>query len=82
MSTIYDEVNTEADFLNFVEALRQDLLDDPDSWANPDLALFLSAICGYGWSQWVDPELVPNRPSSIPTWERFAGLLLMAKIYE
>jgi hypothetical protein len=70
------------DLATFVEALQQDLRDNPDDWENPGLERYLEALAawirdmpGYFGNQGI------AQPKE-PTWSLVASMLHSAKIYE
>lgn len=61
--------------LRLLEALRESLTTDPDSWENPTLERFLEAM--HAWL-----SAARHRVPDPPTWRLFQKLLEAAKIYE
>lgn len=84
------DVNSKAEFLSFLAALRQDLIASQSAerstpstpygaavrgWQNRDLVRFLEAM--HAWAADMGDRL-PETPS----WQGFANLLAAAKVYE
>ena len=42
-----DRITTNKDLANFIEALRSDLLANPNDWENPNLERFLEAMAAW-----------------------------------
>ena len=77
-----DSVATKAEFLQFLEDLREDLARNPDDWENPTLERYLEAMTA--WVQASD-GFYRNLGRSIPgniSWRFFAEALAAARIYE
>ena len=77
-----DSVNSREDFAQFVNALRSDLIAEPENWQNLTLEMYLDAISA--WTQVMD-RVYANLGKSMPvepSWETFAQILLAGKIYE
>jgi hypothetical protein len=75
-------IKSKEDLAGFVEALREDLLRNPDSWENPTLESYLDAMAAWIRSMDNYRRNIGEQPSEIPTWEVFADILSAAKIYE
>jgi hypothetical protein len=77
-----DQIETRQDLIEFVEALRNDLLRHSSDWENPTLERFLGALAA--WTTDMDGyfhsrgEQVPSQPS----WRLIGNLLYAAKVYE
>ena len=75
-------IETRQDLIAFIEALRQALLSDPDSWENVSAEHYLDALAA--WLEGPDQsfaqfgELVPL----LPSWRFVGKMLLAAKYYE
>lgn len=76
------EVQTRADLIGFIEALRADLKSHPEKWENPTLESFLGALAS--WTEDMD-AYYQNRggvPPQNPTWKTFGEMLAAARVYE
>jgi hypothetical protein len=77
-----DTINSREEFVSFVRTLLHDFKQDPGSWENDRLELFLNAVAG--WVEDLDGyysnlgEPVPDQPS----WKVLGQILLAAKVYE
>jgi len=77
-----DTIRSRDDFLEFLKALRKDLLDNPGAWENTSLERFLEALAG--WVHDMDryyldqSKPVPQQPD----WKMVAEMLMAASIYE
>lgn len=82
---MFDEINSiknKADFLVFINKLKQNLEDEPNSWVNNDLSSYLQAL-----SVWIEEieQFYINTKQSVPeniSWKVFADILIAAKMYE
>lgn len=79
---IVHTIETKDDFVRFVRALRQDLLEEPNSWENCDLSSYLAALAD--WVQSMDGYF-KNRRSPVPNqpnWKFIGQMLMAASTYE
>lgn len=78
-----ESIETEADFISFVIDLRDDYLENPEDWTNPDLAAFLDALATCAGEILVGSlsQDTDKANGSTPTWQRFAEILQAAKYY-
>lgn len=89
LDDLLEKVNSKESFLQFVEALKEDKIDEDEKeklkpsspyasgangWENGAITNFLDAIERYG----KDSKLVEKEPS----WKTFALLLYAGKFYE
>lgn len=77
-----DNVSSKEDFINLVEALRQDLVANPEKWENKTLDDFLEALGR--WTEDSDGYYL-NMGKPVPQniqWKVFADILCAASIYE
>lgn len=75
-------VKTRADFVAFVQALEEDLQQDPESWENSDLPRFLGALAR--WTHDMDGYYIHHKrpvPQGV-SWGVFTDILMAARIYE
>jgi hypothetical protein len=77
-----DGVQTRADLAQFVAALREDLLDHPESWENATLERFLDAFEGWVTDMHGFFANVGEQMPAQPSWNTVARMLLAAKGYE
>ncbi len=81
LSTI--KVNNRKDFIKFLDLLRQDFIDNPDSWENKNLIDFLEVIRAFSADiQGYYDNTNQNIDADEPNWKTFADILNGAKIYE
>ena len=77
------KVTDRQSFAKFIDLLRQDLIDNPESWENNKLDNFLGAICSYATDiQGVYDNTKQNVNADEPNWQTFADILMGATIYE
>jgi hypothetical protein len=72
ISDLYKAIRTRQDFVLFVDGLRRDLRENPESWENPDLDRFLEAL-----GAWVN-DSAPEEAD----WKLIGAILMAAKTYE
>lgn len=70
-------------FIEFLEMLRKDFLDNPESWGNKTLPDFLEALSSYtediqGYYNNMKQDINADQPN----WQTFADLFKGATIYE
>jgi hypothetical protein len=75
-------IRSHKDLAQFVTKLREEFLQDPQSWENRDLDSFLEALAA--WIESMEHSYRNNNLSfpDTPTWSTFADMLLAARIYE
>ncbi len=77
-----DTIATKDEFISFIEKLKNDRIEKPEEWENPDIQSYLEGI-----SSWVyDMEgyyenIGKNMPDNI-NWNFIATLFYVGKIYE
>ena len=76
------KIQSHKDLSVFIRKLRQDYVDNPNSWENSDLPAFLEAMAAWvyditGYYQNTDQSM-PN----VETWRTVATILYASKIYE
>ena len=82
LTNAVEEIRSRADFINFIHALRQNLVEKPGEWENRDLPAFLDALAA--WVEDMD-GYYRNRGQAVPdqpTWLTLGHMLLAAKVYE
>jgi len=75
-------IQTKADLIKFIEALRENLLERPDDWENGSLEGYLSALAS--WLE-VSDNYYRNHGLPIPespSWSAVADMLCAASMYE
>lgn len=77
------EVKDRITFVQFLDKLRQDFLDNPQTWENKTLPDFFSALSSYtediqGYYDNLNQDINADRAN----WKVFADLFKGAKIYE
>ena len=77
------EVTDRKSFQEFLRLLLKDYENNHGSWENNRLDLFLEALQGYtgdlpGYYQNNGPEI----DADVPSWKKFADILLGAVVYE
>jgi hypothetical protein len=76
------EIQTRADLVAFIEALRADLKANPKKWENPTLEAFLAALAS--WTEDMD-GYYQNHGRAVPqtpTWRTLGEMLAAARVYE
>ena len=76
------KIKDHKDLSEFIEKIRQDLIDNPAGWQNADLPAFLEAMAA-----WVEDfeGYCLNTGEPMPTteaWQVVAKILSASKIYE
>jgi hypothetical protein len=76
------EIQTRADLVAFVQALRADLHAEPKKWENATLESFLGALAS--WTEDMDGyyENLDREVPKTPTWRTFGEMLAAARVYE
>lgn len=70
-------------FIKFLELLRQDFLDNPESWESKTIPEFLEALSGYTEDiQGYYDNMKLDVNSDTANWSTFADIFKGAKIYE
>ena len=77
-----EDINSRADLVNLIEALRTDLLQNPEVWESLTLNDYLEAMAAL----MIDTDKSPWQPRqpelTSESWRFFAQILLGARIYE
>ena len=79
----YFKVTDRQTFIKFLDLLRKDFLDNPESWENKTLPDFLEALSAYaedilGYYDYIKLNVNADKLG----WSTFAVILKGAKIYE
>lgn len=75
------EVKSKEDFVCFLSALQADLKSNPDSWNNMDLVSFLGSMSS--WIEDMGEFYVDDSGNQKEiTWQVFADILSIARVYE
>jgi len=70
-------------FIEFIDFLRMDLINNPENWENKTLPEFLEALSAYTEDiQGYYRNMKLNKNADIPDWSIFADIFNGAKIYE
>ena len=70
-------------FIKFLDLLRQDYVNNPDSWENKTLPEFLEALSAYTEDiQGYYDNIKQNVNADQPNWQTFADIFKGATIYE
>lgn len=70
-------------FSEFIDLLRKDFLDNPESWESKTLPDFLEALSAYAEDiQGYYDNMKQNVNADKPDWSTFADIFKGAKIYE
>ncbi len=70
-------------FIKFIDLLRQDLLDNPETWENKKLDDFLEALSSYAEDiQGYYDNTKQNVNADQANWQTFADIFKGASIYE
>ena len=77
------KVTNKQSFIEFIELLREDLLKNPGTWENNNLADFLEAMARYTQDiQGYYDNTSQKISSDEPSWKVFADIFKGASIYE
>ena len=70
-------------FIKFIDLLRQDFIDRPESWENKKLEYFLGAISSYAEDiQGYFDNTKQNINADEASWQTFADIFKGAALYE
>ncbi|WP_277559406.1 DUF7660 family protein [Acinetobacter beijerinckii] len=78
-----DAISNHTELAIFIKKLRQNLIDNPNSWENINLFDFLDALAS--WTEDMDGYYKNTNQSGRldqPDWETFAEMLLAGRVYE
>lgn len=79
---LLESIASKEDLAELIDELRRDLVHNPDTWENVDLAAYLEALAG--WLRDMEGyyehrgEPVPTNPS----WKLLGEILMAARMYE
>ena len=77
------QVTDRQTFIKFLDLLRQDFLDNPESWEHNEIGSFLEALSAYSTDiQGYYDNTNQNMNANTPSWHTFADIFKGAKIYE
>lgn len=81
---LYDlKITDRKSFTQFLELLREDLVNNPDTWDNKSLPGFLEALATYTEDiQGYYYNTNTNINADTPSWSTFAEIFKGAKVYE
>ncbi len=76
------EIQTRADLVAFIKALRADLKAEPKKWENATLESFLGALAS--WTEDMNGyyENQSREVPKTPTWRTLGEMLAAARVYE
>jgi hypothetical protein len=82
--TLFDfKITDRQTFIQFLDLLRKDFLDNPESWENKALPCFLEALSAYTKDiQGYYDNMKLNVNADEPNWSTIADIFKGAKIYE
>ena len=66
-----------ASFLEYIEALKNDFISNPETWVNISIYMYLDAI-----HSWISDYHQDAINFENPGWKDIAAMLYMGKIYE
>ena len=70
-------------FIKFLDLLRQDYVNNPDSWENKTLSEFFEALSAYAEDiQGYYDNMKQDVNADQPNWQTFADIFKGATIYE
>ena len=76
-------VTNRQSFIQFLDLLREDFLDNPESWESKTLPDFLETLSAYTEDiQGYYDNMKLNVDADKPDWSTFADIFKGAKIYE
>lgn len=78
-----DAISNPTELAIFIKKLRQNLIDNPNSWENINLSDFLDALAS--WTEDMDGYYKNTNQSERldqPDWKTFAEMLLAGRVYE
>ncbi len=77
------EVTDRKSFIKFIDLLRNDFLDNPESWENNNLPNFLEALSTWTKdAQGYYDNMKLDINADKPEWSTFADIFLAATTYE
>ncbi len=77
------EIHSRHTFIEFIERLRRDFIENPDSWENKTLPDFLDAVGDYAEDiQGYYDNTQQNINANEASWKLFADILKGATMYE
>lgn len=81
---LYDlKITDRKSFSQFLELLREDLINNPNAWENKTLSDFLEALATYTEDiQGYYDNTNANVNADVPAWSTFADIFKEAKVYE
>lgn len=77
------KVTDRKSFIKFIDLLRKDFVDNPESWENKKLENFLEALSSYADDiQGYYDNTNQNVNADKPNWQTFADIFKGATLYE
>lgn len=78
--TLLDRANSAIDktsFIEFMTALQNDFVNNPETWENVRIDMFLDAI-----KSWVEDYHAKDIDFENPNWKTISAMFYMGKLYE
>jgi len=78
--SLFEKANSatsKTDFIELIEMLRKDLANNPETWENLSIDMYLFAI-----ERWVEDYQAPDIDFEDPDWRTISAMFYMGKIYE
>jgi len=75
-------VQTKADLVTFIEALREDFKTKPIEWENATLERYLAALASWLEDSAGYYRAMDGAEPAVPSWRTVADMLIAAKMYE
>jgi hypothetical protein len=77
-----ERIRSREELVDFIHALRADLLARPDEWENPTLERFLEALAAWTGSMDAAYQNTGREVPDQPSWKVLGDMLMAAKMYE
>lgn len=78
----HKDVSSKSQFLGFLEALQEDLKQNPEGWENPTLDRYLEALAAWVTVYENCYRNAGKAAPAEPNWTFFAEALTAARLYE
>lgn len=82
LSELIADIQSKEDLVQFVALLRDDLIQNPESWENSSLERFFEAMGAWMTDADDDHRKMGQGTAMEPSWKSFAAILYASKIYE
>jgi hypothetical protein len=82
LSELVETIDSPWQLVDFIDALRRDLIDRPNDWENATLDRYQAALAA--WTTDAEEQVASGGTASggDPTWRLMGQMLLAARIYE